>query len=55
MATETLKNGILILIVTSKELYFYADFKYKFDQVHSYPSKVTSLRKLLKSEKITEK
>ena len=28
IVTETLKNGILIPIVTSKELYFYDDFKY---------------------------
>ena len=28
IVTETLKNGILILIVTSKELHFNADFKY---------------------------
>ena len=37
MVTETLKNGILIVIVTSKELYFYADFKYisfKFSLTH---------------------
>ena len=28
IVTETLKNGILIPIVTSKELHFNADFKY---------------------------
>ena len=28
IVTETLKNGILMPIVTSKESYFYADFKY---------------------------
>ena len=38
IVTETLKNGILIPIYTSKEWYFYADFKiYKFYQVQSYP------------------
>ena len=31
--TETLKSGILIPIVTLKELNFNADFKYKFSQV----------------------
>ena len=46
MATETLKYGILIPIVTSKELHFYADFKYisfiKFNLTHqSYePQKI---------------
>ena len=28
IVTETIKYGIFILIVTSKEFYFYADFKY---------------------------
>ena len=33
IVTETLKNVILIPIVTSKKLHFNADFKYKFHQV----------------------
>ena len=28
MVTKTLKSRVLILIVTTKELYFYADFRY---------------------------
>ena len=38
VVTETLKNGILITIVASKELNFYCDFKYisfiKFSLIH---------------------
>jgi hypothetical protein len=50
IVTETLKNGILIPIDTSKEADFYfTDFKhiyiYIYYQVSSYPSKVKSLRK----------
>ena len=46
MVTETLKNGILIPIVTSKELYFNADFQYiniiKFGLTHQFyePEKI---------------
>ena len=46
---ETLRNGILIPIVTSKELNFYADFKYisfiKFSLAHqSYgPEKIYTI------------
>ena len=51
MVTKTLKNGILIPIVTSKESYFNADFKYisfnKFSPTHlSYePEKICPILK----------
>ena len=49
IVTKTLKNGILIPIVTSKEFYFNADFKYisliKFSPTHQ---KVASLRKFVR-------
>ena len=44
IATETLKNGILILVDISKESHFNADFKY-ISFIKSYSSKVTSLGK----------
>ena len=46
MVTETLKNGILIPIVTSKESHFNVDFKYiSFIKIR-YTYQKLSLRKL---------
>ena len=52
IVTKTLKNGILLPIVTSKESYFYADFKCKISSslvlhIKSYePEKICRFYKI---------